>query len=182
MIFIRRFGLAATLCVALGGAAIAQTATPPGGGDPAQIEFVQQADGMSYADGKLTLMNPAELTLFFAVHPQRFTGQMTNAEYAKYWADGEGAFASDKPNAVVMVANVENPPAVVELTSFTINSGGDFVYEIKILEGEVPAYGEAVALFIDPVGEIADDASASTPADAACHDSANYPHATCRVP
>ncbi|GAB5375686.1 MAG: hypothetical protein AcusKO_21480 [Acuticoccus sp.] len=195
----RRLGFAGALAMALGGAAAAQTATPPQGGEAAKVEFVQQADGMTYADGTLTLKNPAELTLFFAERPNRFTGQMKNDEFARYWAPEGGTFAQEPPNAVVMVSNVENPPAVVELKSFAINGEGDFVYEVKVLEGTVPAYGEAVALFIDPVSYVgphvtltsgaapppsppgAAPAASPPPPSATCHSSPNYPHRTCRV-
>lgn len=157
MSMLARLGATAAFVLTLSGAALAQSAPEQSdsvAATPTQIEFIQQAGGMNYADGKLTLRDPAPLTLFFADRPSRFTGQMRNSDFAKYWDASADGFANDPPNAAVMVSNVDNPPAIVELTSFTLQDSGDIVYEVKVLEGEVPANGEAVALFIDPVAYV----------------------------
>lgn len=203
MTLFRRFGLVGAFAMALAGPALAQSTTTDDKGEavdtaPSQIEFVQQAAGMSYADGKLTLRDPAALTIFFADRPKRFTGHMPNSEFANYWDAASDSFAKDPPNAAVMVASPDNPPAIVELKSFTLLDSGDIVYEIDVLEGEVPANGEAVALFIDPVAYVGPHVDAVAgprgaaavvhPAPVArvvvaprCHVSPYYAHDVCRV-
>jgi len=157
MSMLARLVATAAVSLVISGAARAQSAdNPPAAipAEPTRIEFVQQASAMSYADGTLTLRDPAALTLFFADRPSRFTGQMRNSDYAAYWEAASGGFANDPPNAVVMVSNIDNPPAVVELMDFTLQESGDIVYTVKVLEGQVPANGEGIALFIDPVAYV----------------------------
>jgi hypothetical protein len=119
--------------------------------EPTQIEFVQQADGLTYANGRLELTKPAPMTVFFADRPRRFTGHMRNSDFANYWTAAADGFGADPPNAAVVIADSDAPPVIVELKSFALGDDGTLSYEVEVLEGDLPAQGANVALFIDPV-------------------------------
>jgi hypothetical protein len=119
--------------------------------EPAQVEFVQQAGGLTYANGRLELTQPAQMTVFFADRPRRFTGHMRNSDFAKYWTAAADGFGADPPNAAVVIADSEDPPVIVELKSFKLGDNGTLSYEVDVLEGKLPARAANVALFIDPV-------------------------------
>ena len=118
---------------------------------PATIEFVQQAEGMTYADGRLKLTQPAKMTVYFADRPRRFTGHMRNSDFAKYWTAAADSFAADPPNAALVISDSEAAPVIVELKSFSLGDDGALTYDIKVLDGKMPASAGSVALFIDPV-------------------------------
>ena len=119
--------------------------------EPARIEFVQQAGGMSYANGRLELKQPAQMTVYFADRPRRFTGHMRNSDFAKYWTAAADGFGADPPNAAVVIADSDEPPVIVELKSFKLGDDGTLSYEVDVLDGKLPASAGDVALFIDPV-------------------------------
>ena len=81
--------------------------------EPARIEFVQQAGGMSYVNGRLELKQPAQMTVYFADRPRRFTGHMRNSDFAKYWTAAADGFGADPPNAAVVIADSDEPPVIL---------------------------------------------------------------------
>jgi hypothetical protein len=78
------------------------------------------------------------------------------ARYLEEWTAkaGKDNFGQDPPNAVLSVYESGKPVntlAVVEISQPYID-GKDLVYKYKIIEGDLPAGGGAVALFIDWIG------------------------------
>jgi len=121
------------------------------GGDPSpppEYDYVQQAGAMTY-DGTTLTLNGAETgVLFFSERPYRLGGQVSNADFAQYWGEGE-TFSQDPPNAVVsLLSETGKVPALVELTSAK-TEGATVAYSVKVLRGELPESATGVALFID---------------------------------
>ena len=116
--------------------------------------FVQTAQGISSADGTLTLSGVTPSTLYFSDRPQRVVGHMKTIDFVDLWGAGDNSFATDPPNAVLsfVEAGADAPSdAVVVITEPTLGNG-ELSYSIDVLEGTVPTVGGPVTLFIDPFG------------------------------
>jgi hypothetical protein len=117
-----------------------------------QFLFVQNAHGVHYADGVLTLKEVNPLTILFSDRPERLAGHMTTADFVPFWSEGGNSFESDPPNATLSVLEGEGVgDAVVELHNPRLE-GKDLSYNVKVLEGKLPARGGAASLFIDIIG------------------------------
>jgi hypothetical protein len=121
---------------------------------PDEIEalFVQTAMGMSYQAGKLSLHGVAPTTLFFSDRPDRVTGHITSEDFVDSWDKGKDCFADDPPNAVLSIFHTDGvSDVVVELMKPELASD-QLSYVVEILDGEMPAKGGHVSLFIDTIG------------------------------
>lgn len=148
---IAKIAAAATLAVAgFAGAATAQETKAQEVG-PIELMFVQQAAGMKYDGKTLTLEGVAPAAIFFSDRPQRLTGHLTQKQFVELWNDSQkDSFEKDPPNAALSVATGEDkPPVIVEVKGASL-SGDSLAFEVNVLEGELPATGGAVALFVDP--------------------------------
>ncbi len=117
-----------------------------------QFLFVQSAEGVSFADGQLTLKGVSPVTVLFSDRPERLAGHMKTASFVPFWGEGADSFKSDPPNATLSVLEgeaVEN--AVLELSEPRL-AGRDLSYRVKVLEGTLPASAGAASLFIDIIG------------------------------
>ena len=119
-----------------------------------QIEalYVQTAHGIAYQDGKLTLQILAPTTLFFSDRPDRVTGHITSREFVETWDKGPDSFASNPPNAVLSVFHPDAVSDIVVELKDPILAGTELTYTVEILDGEMPASGGPVSLFIDVIG------------------------------
>ncbi len=144
--------LATTLCVALMPQASAQDKSPVRKTD-ASVLFVQTAGGSTFKDGVLTMTDVAPATVFFADRPRRMTGHLGNEGFIKGWAEGKNSFKSDPPNATLSVFNrgERATQAVVVLTNPKAE-GKAIIYQVRVLEGNLPPKGGESALFIDGAG------------------------------
>ena len=114
--------------------------------------FVQNAHGIAYEDGKLTLRGLAPTTLFFSDRPDRVTGHITSREFVGSWDKGDDSFASNPPNGALSIFHEDGvTDVVVELTD-PILTGYDLTYTVEILDGDMPAEGGPSSLFIDVIG------------------------------
>jgi hypothetical protein len=114
--------------------------------------YVQTAHAVSYQDGKLTLHGVGPTTLFFSDRPDRIAGHGTTEEMVKTWSQGEDSFAADPPNATLSIlgdAAIED--VVVELSK-PVLLGSKLTYDVRVLNGKMPASGGAASLFIDIIG------------------------------
>ena len=68
-----------------------------------QVLFVQNAAGLSFADGKLTLRNVEPLTVCFSDRPERLAGHMPTKDLVPMWSEGKDSFLKDPPNATVSI-------------------------------------------------------------------------------
>jgi hypothetical protein len=118
----------------------------------ADFLFVQSAEGVTHADGRLTLTGISPVTVMFSDRPERIAGHMKTASFVPFWGEGADSFKSNPPNATLSVlegAEVDN--VVMELRDPRL-AGRDLSYEVKVLEGKLPASAGAASLFIDIIG------------------------------
>ncbi len=137
---------------ALAGMAAASTSTRAQA-KQADFLFVQNAASMSYADGKLTLKGVSPVTVFFSDRPERIAGNMATQVFVPFWNDGKDSFAKDNPNANLSVLEKDkfNADIVVTLSN-PVLKGDQLSYDVKVLEGTMPASGGPASLFIDVIG------------------------------
>ena len=116
--------------------------------------FVQDAKTMSFDGSRLTLKDANPNIIFFCDRPVRTAGHMDRNAFMKLVTEGENSFADNPPNAAVSIidAKGEVTEVVVTLSKMPLVKGGDMVFPIKVLEGELPNSGETVIMFIDPIG------------------------------
>jgi hypothetical protein len=120
--------------------------------DEIEALFVQNAQGIAYHDGKLTLRGLAPTTLFFSDRPDRVTGHLTSEEFVGSWDKGKDSFASNPPNAALSIFHTDGvSDVVVELTE-PVLKGDQLTYTVAILDGDMPATGGPSSLFIDTIG------------------------------
>ena len=124
-----------------------------------QLLFVQNAHSVAFKDRQLTLQRVSPTTVFFADRPERVVGHMTTAEFVSEWTEGQNSFAADPPNAALSIFHDDKiTDVVVTLLQPRLN-GQDLVYDVRILDGDMPASGGESSLFIDPVGRPASPGS-----------------------
>ena len=120
----------------------------------ADFLFVQSAKSMSFdpATNKLTLDNVSPVTVFFTDRPERIAGNMKTTAFVPFWSEGEDSFESDPPNADISIVDGKTlKQTVVELQDPGLHCN-TLTYTVKILQGDMPAAGTDVAVFIDIIG------------------------------
>ena len=120
----------------------------------ADFLFVQTAKGMRFhkESSKLTLVDVSPVTLFFADRPERIAGNMKTTAFIPFWSEGKDSFKADPPNADVSLLSHGKLDQIVVVLQDPVLEHDDLTYTIKILEGEMPARGADVSLFIDIIG------------------------------
>ena len=115
--------------------------------------FVQSAKSMTYDKGKLTLRRVSPVTIFFTDRPERIAGNMPTRVFVPFWSEGKDSFAKDNPNANLSILEQDKFAADIVVTlANPLLKGEDLTYDVKILEGNLPAKGGPVSLFIDIIG------------------------------
>jgi hypothetical protein len=133
-------------------AALAQSA--PSEPKEGEFLFVQSAKGMTFdkATNKLTLTGVSPVTVFFTDRPERIAGNMNTTAFIPFWSVGKDSFKSNPPNAdVSIMENGKLMQIVVELQD-PVLAGDNLTYTVKVLQGDVPATGANVSVFIDIIG------------------------------
>lgn len=116
------------------------------------VLYVQNAREVTYKDGSLTLIDASPMVLFFADRPYRLAGHVHISEYLQDWGNVQDSFKEDPPNATLSFIDGDDMSSVaVELMNPRLQ-GSDLVYDIKLLEGNMPEKGGAGSLFIDIIG------------------------------
>jgi hypothetical protein len=120
----------------------------------ADFLFVQTAKGMTFdkSTNKLTLDGISSTTLFFSDRPERIAGNMKTAAFVPFWSTGKDSFLSDPPNADVSILEGDKLRQVVVVLQAPVLKGNTLSYTVKVLQGEMPAKGADVAVFIDIIG------------------------------
>ena len=120
----------------------------------ADFLFVQSARAMSFdkATHKLTLHDVSPMTLFFSDRPERIAGNMKTAAFVPFWSTGTDSFLKDPPNADISILEGDNLKQVVAVLQAPTLSGNDLTYTVKLIEGNLPAKGADVSVFIDVIG------------------------------
>lgn len=118
----------------------------------ADFLFVQNAQSIHYADGKLTLKGVSPTTIMFSDRPERIAGHMATARFVPFWSKGKDSFLADPPNATLSIVNEDKVNDVVVELRDPVLKGDALSYNVRVLEGEMPANGGPVSLFIDVIG------------------------------
>ena len=121
------------------------------GDETVELLFVQDAEGVRFDKGTMTLKKVKPMMLYFSDRPHRIAGHMT---IEKVLEEVEETFSKTPPNATLVILEGEKMVDVVMvLPKRPTLKGKNLIFEgIQILEGELPAKGGACALFIDTVG------------------------------
>jgi hypothetical protein len=150
----RRTFIAAALAAPLLplGSALAQAVKEQG--KQADFLFVQTAKSMSFdkSTNKLTLEGVSSTTLFFSDRPERIAGNMKTTAFVPFWSTGKDSFLSDPPNADVSVLEGDKLRQIVVVLQAPALKGDTLIYTVKVLQGEMPAKGADVSVFIDIIG------------------------------
>ena len=116
--------------------------------------FVQTAEGMTSDGATLTLNGVNPIIIYFCDRPVRVAGHLSFDAFIEFVTQAEDSFIENPPNAAISVfgGGDEVTAVVVTLPTRPRASGGDLIYDIKVLEGELPAVGGPIVLFIDSIG------------------------------
>ena len=120
-----------------------------------QFLFVQSAEGMRYANGRLTLKGVSPITVLFSDRPERLAGHMATDDFVPFWSEGAAAgqsFEAEPPNADLAFLEGGAMENVVVTLHDPEREGDDLTYRVDVLEGQLPASGGAASLFIDIIG------------------------------
>lgn len=115
------------------------------------VLFVQNAEGITYdkASGVMTLKDSGSLVTWFSDRPVRAAGHIVTSSFVKIWDEGKDSFKKNPPNAnLSIIGGGKITNVVVELSNPTLK-GKEMSYNVKVLEGELPATGGTCSLFID---------------------------------
>ena len=136
------------------GSAMAQAVKEKEQAKQADFLFVQTAKGMTFdkSTNKLTLDGVSSTTLFFSDRPERIAGNMKTTAFVPFWSKGKDSFLKDPPNAEVSILEGDKLQQVVEVLQSQELKGDTLVYTVKILQGDMPAKGADVSIFIDIIG------------------------------
>lgn len=124
------------------------------GAKQADFLFVQTAKGMSFDKGtnRLTLNGVSPLTVFFSDRPERIAGNMPTSVFVPFWSKGKDSFLANPPNADLSILEGDKLEQVVVVLQSPALKGDALSYTVKVLEGNMPAKGGAVSVFIDVIG------------------------------
>jgi len=119
-----------------------------------ELLFVQEAGGVRFADGRLTLTDLNPQTLYFADRPDDVAGFLGYREYVELVYTGPDNFEEEPPNATLLTIDGDRMiETVLELSAKPVMEGDDMVFSaVKLILGEPPAEGVRAVLFIDTVG------------------------------
>jgi hypothetical protein len=125
--------------------------------DPAKhadFLFVQSAKGMIFdkSTSKLTLEGVSPVTIFFSDRPERIAGNMKTVAFVPFWSKGKDSFLSDPPNADISILEGDKLQQVVVVLESPEMKGDSLTYTVKVLQGDMPAKGADVSVFIDVIG------------------------------
>jgi hypothetical protein len=120
----------------------------------ADFLFVQTAKSMSFdkSTNKLTLDGISSTTLFFSDRPERIAGNMKTTAFVPFWSTGKDSFLKDPPNADVSILEGDKLQQIVVVLQSPELKGDTLVYTVKVLQGDMPAKGADVSIFIDIIG------------------------------
>jgi hypothetical protein len=144
------FAAAPALVASLASAnsALAQGAQEPA--KQADFLFVQTAKGMTF--DKLTLDGVGPVTVMFSDRPERIAANMRTAAFTPFWSKGKDSFLSDPPNADISIVEGDKLRQFVVVLQDPVLQGDSLTYTVKVLQGDIPAKGDDVSVFIDIIG------------------------------
>ena len=124
--------------------------------DDKAVDFllVQTAKGLTFdkPSNTMSLIGVSPITLFFSDRPERIAGNMKTTAFVPFWSHGKDNFAKDPPNADVSIIEGDTMHQVVAVLQDPVLEGDTLRYKVKVLQGEMPAKGADVSVFIDIIG------------------------------
>jgi len=114
--------------------------------------FVQNAQGVTIDKNKMVMKGVGPTTLWFLDRPERLTGHLPTKEFVPFWSEGPDSFAADPPNATLSILSNGKVSDIVVVLRHPRLTKGELTYDVRVLEGIVPAKGGASSLFIDIIG------------------------------
>ena len=135
-------------------AAFLVSAPAQAGEEECKAMFVQTAEGMTSDGATLTLNGVNPIIIYFCDRPVRSAGHLSFDAFIEFVTQAEDSFVENPPNAAISVfgEGEEVTAVVVTLPNRPRRSGGDLIYDVKVLEGELPPDGGPIVLFIDKIG------------------------------
>lgn len=120
----------------------------------ADFLFVQSASSLKYDGGKkrIILVGINPMTLFFTDRPDRVAGQMKTSRFVPFWSEGTNSFKSNPPNADISIVEGGQLRQVIVVLEDPVLSGRNLSYKVKVLQGDLPARGTDLSVFIDVIG------------------------------
>ena len=120
----------------------------------ADFLFVQTAKGMTFdkSTNKLTLHGVSPITIFFSDRPERIAGNMKTSAFVPFWSKGKDSFLADSPNADISILEGDTLRQAVAVLEAPVLKGNSLTYTVKVLQGDMPAKGADVSVFIDIIG------------------------------
>lgn len=116
--------------------------------------LVQTAKGLAFdkETNTLSLVGVSPITLFFADRPERIAGNMKTSAFIPFWSLGKDSFAKVPPNADVSIVDGDTMHQVITVLRDPVLEGDTLRYKVTILQGDMPAKGADVSVFIDIIG------------------------------
>jgi hypothetical protein len=132
--------------------ALAQGAQEPA--KQADFLFVQTAKRMTFdkSASKLTLEGVSPITVMFSDRPERIAANMKTAAFVPFWSKGKDSFLSDPPNADISILEGDRLRQIVAVLQDPVLQGDNLTYTVKVVQGDTPATGSDVSVFIDIIG------------------------------
>ena len=116
--------------------------------------LVQTSKGLTFdkATNTMSLIDVSPVTLFFSDRPERIAGNMKTSAFIPFWSHGKDSFAKNPPNADVSIIDGDAMRQVVVVLQDPVLDGDTLRYKVKVLQGDMPAKGADVSVFIDIIG------------------------------
>jgi len=116
--------------------------------------FVLSARGLEFDGSVLTLKETNPTVVYFCDRPVREAGHMTLEALTAQVQKGENNFLENPPNAAISIFEDDGSvkEVVVVLPSAPVIANDTVKFEIVGIDGDLPATGGAVSMFIDPIG------------------------------
>jgi hypothetical protein len=130
-------------------AVLAQAAQEPA--KHADFLFVQTAKGMTF-DKSASKLGVSPITVMFSDRPERIAANMRTAAFVPFWSKGKDSFLSDPPNADISILEGDQLRQIVAVLQDPVLQGDSLTYTVKLVQGDMPATGSDVSVFIDIIG------------------------------
>lgn len=88
----------------------------------------------------------------FSDRPERIAANMRTAALCRSGAKGKDSFLSDPPNADISIVEGDKLRQFVVVLQDPVLQGDSLTYAVKVLQGDMPATGSDVSVFIDIIG------------------------------
>lgn len=140
----------------LGGALVLLGGCASTAEESTSLLFVQSAGGLTCSGETIVLEGVHPATLYFSDRPERIVGRESTRAFVDGWSEGPDSFGSDPPNATLSILDEDELRVVVLALDQPRLSGDRLSYEVRVLDGTLPAEGAACTLFIDSAPHLVD--------------------------